>query len=322
MQKFPTARASVLIHLSACKNQVILAYFRICSSARRRRLAVCCEASAHRTCHALSDIDTIRPLTVRTAAIAVTSGFVTGAAAGLIGVGGGEFRIPVLVQLLGYPLKLAGGVNLVIGLFTVLLGVFRRFGQHAWTHDDLVLMAIMSCVSVAGTALGALGRRRLPPRPLKWFVCLYLTAVGLWMLYETVAHVKHTLVEVTGAWRWLLAGAVAFAIAVVSGVLGVAGGEMRIPALLYLFAVPIKEAGTLSLMVSVPTVAAGAVTDRLMGRIPNVMLIVAIFMGVASAVGVLIGAALVPYTDPQVIKGLLGLILVLATVRLSVTPER
>jgi len=62
----------------------------------------------------LSDIDTIEPVTVRTAAIAVTSGFVTGAAAGLIGVGGGEFRIPVLVHLLGFPLRLAAGVNLVV----------------------------------------------------------------------------------------------------------------------------------------------------------------------------------------------------------------
>src|SRR5207248_5216408 len=112
----------------------------------------------------LPEITTFEILTVRKASFAVASGFVTGVAAGLIGVGGGEFRIPVLVQLLGLPLKLAGGVNLVIGLFTVLLGVFRRFGQHAWTRDDLVLMAIMSGVSVAGTALGALGRGKLPHR--------------------------------------------------------------------------------------------------------------------------------------------------------------
>ena len=270
----------------------------------------------------LSDIDAIQPLTVRTGAIAVTFGFVTGAAAGLIGVGGGEFRIPVLVQLLGFPLKLAGGVNLVIGLFTVLLGVFRRWGQHSWTRDDLVLMAVMGAVSIAGAALGALGRGKLPSRPLKWFVCAYLIAVGLWMLYEAIAHVEHTLVQPSGVARWLLAAVVAFAIAVASGVLGVAGGEMRIPALLYLFSVPIKEAGTLSLMVSVPTVAAGAVTDRFMGRITNVMLMVAVLMGAASAVGVLFGAALVPSMHPEVIKGLLGLILLVATVRLTVTPER
>src|SRR5437588_3883777 len=113
--------------------------------------------SYHHTWH-LPDITTFQLITARKAFIAVTSGFVTGAAAGLIGVGGGEFRIPVLVQLLGFPLKLAGGINLVIGLFTVVLGVFRRWGQHSFTQDDLVLMSIIACVSVAGTALGAVGR--------------------------------------------------------------------------------------------------------------------------------------------------------------------
>jgi uncharacterized membrane protein YfcA len=250
------------------------------------------------------------------------SGLVTGAAAGLIGVGGGEFRIPVLVQLLGFPLKTAGGVNLVIGLFTVLLGVLRRGGQHAWTRDDLVLTGIMGGVSVVGSALGALGRGRLPFRPLKWIVCAYLTIVGVWMLYEAIAHVEHLLLEPTGLGRWILAAVVAFVIAVASGVLGVAGGEMRIPALLYLFAVPITDAGTLSLVVSIPTVVAGAFTDRRLGRIPNGVLIVAGMMGAASAAGVFLGAALLPYANREVIKGSLGVILLLATVRLTVVPGR
>ena len=53
------------------------------------------------------------------------------------------------------------------------------------------------------------------------------------------------------------------------GSYGCTRGEMRIPALLYLFGIPIVEAGTLSLAVSVPTVAAGAFTDRRIGRIPG-----------------------------------------------------
>jgi uncharacterized membrane protein YfcA len=43
-------------------------------------------------------------------------------------------------------------------------------------------------------------------------------------------------------------------------------------------------------------------------------------MGVASAAGVLIGAALLPYADRDVIKGVLGVVLLLATVRLAVGP--
>jgi uncharacterized protein len=121
------------------------------------------------------------------------------------------------------------------------------------TRDDLVLVGIMGIVSLVGAAVGVVGRARLPVRPLRVVVCVYLIVIGLWMLYESIAHVEHVILEPMGIVRWTLAALVAFAVAVAvaSGVLGVAGGEMRIPALLYLFGVPIVEAGTLSLMVSI-----------------------------------------------------------------------
>jgi uncharacterized membrane protein YfcA len=261
------------------------------------------------------------PSTARQGVIATTSGAITGMAAGFIGVGGGEFRIPVLVSLLGFPLKLAGGVNLLVGVFTVALGVLRRWGQQPLTRDDLILVGIMGVVSLAGAAAGVLGRKRMPVRPLRVFFCTYLIVAGLWMLYESIAHVEHVLLEPTGMLRWTLAASIGFAVALVSGVLGVAGGEMRIPALLYLFGVPIVEAGTLSLAVSVPTVVAGAFTDRRLGGIPDSVIRVALLMGIASAVGVLAGAALVPYASREVIKGALGVVLLLATVRLAVGPS-
>src|SRR5262245_30205630 len=257
----------------------------------------------------------MRTTGARERAIATGSGLITGIAAGYIGVGGGEFRIPVLVELLGLPLKLAGGVNLVVGLFTVALGVLRRWGQQPLTRDDLTLVALMGVASLAGAAIGVYGRERMPVRPLKIIVCVYLTLVGVWMLYESVAHVEHLLFAPTGVSRWLLATTLGFAIALVSGVLGIAGGEMRIPALLYLFGVPIVVAGTLSLMVSIPTVLAGAITDRRMGGIPNAVMGVALLMGVGSAVGVLIGASLLPF-DRELFKGTLGVILLLASARL------
>lgn len=256
----------------------------------------------------------------RQGVIATVSGILTGIAAGFIGVGGGEFRIPVLVSLLGFPLKLAGGVNLVVGLFTVVLGVIRRWGQHSLTRDDLMLVGIMGAASLVGAAAGVVRRDRMPVHPLRVFVCTYLIVVGVWMLYESITQVEHVLLEPTGIVRWTLAALVAFAIAAASGVLGVAGGEMRIPALLYLFGVPIVEAGTLSLAVSIPTVAAGAFIDRRLGGIPDSSLRIAVVMGVASAVGVLIGAALLPYADRESIKGVLGVVLLLATVRLTVGP--
>jgi uncharacterized membrane protein YfcA len=243
-------------------------------------------------------------------------GVVIGTAAGLIGVGGGEFRIPVLLHALRLPVKVAAGVNMVIGLFTVTLSVARRWGHQAWSADALTLGAVMGASSLLGAAIGARQAHRLSSPILKKVVCTYLLIVGVWMVVEAVARTEYTLLDPHGPTRWAVAALVGFAIAAVSGSLGVAGGEMRIPALMYLFSVTIKEAGTISLLVSIPTVAAGALTYRRLGHLPNRALVVAVLMGLGSLIGVLIGASLLPLVDKHTIKGLLGVILLLATVSL------
>jgi len=115
----------------------------------------------------------------------------------------------------------------------------------------------------------------------------------------------------------MLAALVGFLIAAASGGLGVAGGEMRIPALMYLFAVPVKDAGTISLLASIPTVAAGAFTYRKLGHIPNRVVVLSLLVGAGSVVGVLVGASLLPLVDKHTLKALLGVILLVATLCLT-----
>jgi uncharacterized protein len=253
--------------------------------------------------------------------VAAVAGLLTGAAAGLIGVGGGEFRMPVLAQVLKFPLRIAASVNLVIGLATVAVSLWRRWGQIAIADDDLVLAATMAGTSIVGAIFGSLFRKRVQASALKWAVCIYLLLAGGWMLYEALIHAEHVLMNPSGSMRFVLAGSVAFFIAVVSASFGVAGGEMRIPALMYLFDIPIKAAGTLSLMASIPTVASGAITDRRIGQLPNRALWSALVMAAGSIVGVFIGASYVASVDARTLKGILGAILILATLRMVATPE-
>jgi len=241
------------------------------------------------------------------------AGILIGAAAGMIGVGGGEFRIPVLLHVLRLPVRVAAGANTIIGLAVVVLGGIRRLPQHEWREGDAAIAATMIVASLVGAWLGARLANRVPLQPLKVFVIGYLALVGVWMIVEAFLHADCALIDPSGPLRIVLAAIVGFAIAAISGSLGVAGGEMRIPALMYLFAMPIKLAGTLSLVVSIPTVAASAVAYRSLGYIPNRVLAVACIMGSGSLIGVLIGAALLPYVDKHVLKGILGAILLLAT---------
>jgi uncharacterized membrane protein YfcA len=54
-----------------------------------------------------------------------------------------------------------------------------------------------------------------------------------------------------------------------------------------------------------------------MGHIPNRVLAIASIMGAGSLIGVFIGAALLPFVDKHVLKGILGAILLLATACLT-----
>jgi uncharacterized membrane protein YfcA len=110
-----------------------------------------------------------------------------------------------------------------------------------------------------------------------------------------------------------LAGVVGFLIAVHSAAFGVAGGEMRIPALIYLFALPIKEAGTISLLASLPTVLAGGAAYRRAGHVPNRALLVAALMAAGSLAGVMLGTMLLPSLDKHMLKAVLGVVLLVAT---------
>src|SRR5437660_4996209 len=95
------------------------------------------------------------PSLLRDGPLVFVFGAVIGAAAGLIGVGGGEFRIPILLYVLRLPIKIAAGANMVIGLFMVVLGVLRRWGQQDWTADAYTLGAVMVVTSLIGAVIGS-----------------------------------------------------------------------------------------------------------------------------------------------------------------------
>lgn len=245
------------------------------------------------------------------------AGFGTGAAAGLLGVGGGEFRIPVLLRVLNLPVQSASAANLIIGLCTVTLSAARRVGHLTWTRDDAILVAWMAVASLAGSAFGVIWRAHVSHRPLLRIVRGYLVLVGVWMLYESFSHSEHVLFDPEGVSRVVLAALAAGLIAVASAMIGVAGGEMRIPALMYLFAVPITTAGTLSLLASIPTVGAGTVTDWKLGQLRRDVWIAVALLAVPSIVGVLVGAYFVSFVDRRILTGIFGAVLLASSVRLT-----
>jgi uncharacterized protein len=246
-------------------------------------------------------------------------GVTTGFAAGLIGVGGGEFRLPGLLYLLR-DVRTTAAVNMVVGLATVSLSLIRRRSTLAWTGEWLLLVGIFAIASALGSVLGVVQSRRLASPTLRRVVQGYLILVGFWMLGEALTATSHGITLSPGIGRAVAAFGLGFAIAAVSGALGVAGGEMRIPALHYLFGLSLVEAGTISLAASIPTVAAGALAYRRLGHLPSPALGLAGVVAAASLIGVFGGTAVLPFVDRHTLKGVLGAILLFAALGLHRIP--
>ena len=248
-----------------------------------------------------------------------------GTLGGLIGLGGAEFRLPILVAVFGYGLRQAVGLNLAISLVTVLAGVTSRvLLGHVGVNLSLVSAVglPMAVGGMLGAYSGASWLARVLDSTLHRAVRWLLLGIGALLLIEALTPWVSAGLPLTVISRTLLALVCGIGIGVVSSLLGVARGELIIPTLLFLFGIDVKTAGTLSLLISVPTVTvglwrlrAGAITTE------GALGFLVVPMAVGSIIGAFLGALLVAVTAAAIVKALLGLMLVASTLRIFTPRE-
>lgn len=239
---------------------------------------------------------------------------------GLIGLGGAEFRLPALIEVFKQRLLQAVVVNLLISLVTVTFSLIFRAGLNGISvilnHIGIVLNLLAG--SLLGAYLGAYFATRIHERVLTMVVAgflLFLSAVLIghhWVLDL----VRLQAAPAVRAGVGVLAGV---GIGVFSGVLGVAGGELLIPAIVLIFGTDIKLAGSLSLAVSMPTIVMGLMRYARQKSSSSIVLPVrslVLPMALGSVFGALTGSFLVRLVSSELLYVLLGSILFVSALRL------
>lgn len=245
--------------------------------------------------------ETMRFSPVRVALVAGGVGF----AAGFVGAGGGFLLVPLLVVVVGVPMRVTIGSSLGITALAATAG----FVGKLVTHQIPFLPALTVVLgAIPGAQLGAMVSRRVSTRHLKLVlsITIVLAAVRVWWdVFGPVA---------------LLALPVGFTLGLVVGVTGMGSGLLIAPLSYAIFGLDYPHAVALAVIYSVFARAFGMVNFRHWG-IDGWRLVLS--YGLAGAAGSVVGSRLIYAVNESIgsafpfllggTLGVVGLLVVLDT---------
>jgi uncharacterized protein len=250
----------------------------------------------------------------RSSPAAFGGGAIIGALGGLIGLGGAEFRLPLLIGAFRFGALQAVILNKAMSLVVVASALpFRAAAvPFASVAANWPIIVNLLAGSLLGAWFGAGWATRLASQSLYRVIAVLLLGIAVVLVlgHETAASGA----MLTGAPQMVVGIAAGFVIGIVAALLGVAGGELLIPTLVLLFGADIKLAGSLSLAVSLPTMLVGFARysrERsfvVLGENRRFVLV----MAAGSILGSFIGGRLLGLVPNAVLLPLLAVILVLS----------
>ncbi len=207
--------------------------------------------------------------------LALAMGSLVGISLGMFGSGGSVLAVPILVYVLGYETKSAVAMSLAIVGLTALTGAVLQWRRGTLCHRAALFFSIIGIVgTLAGTWVA-----------LQVSGALQLTLFGILMVVVAVTMIlKKESPETPGKdecyMRPDLAGGLGAGVGFMTGLLGVGGGFLIVPALHTLGNLKLRFAIGTSLLVIAINSAAGVV--GYWGRVPFDWPIVALFVTVSS----------------------------------------
>jgi uncharacterized membrane protein YfcA len=251
--------------------------------------------------------------TPRSVLLFIAIGLGSGLLSGLFGVGGGTVIVPMLTILAGFEHRRAAGTSLAAIVPIAAVGVIS-YAVHdavAW-----VPALILAAAAVVGAQLGTWLLARLPVTALRWaFVgFLVVVIVGLFLVVPS----RDAQIELTVLSVLALTGT-GLVTGILSGLLGVGGGIIIVPALMLGFGASDLIAKGTSLLMMIPTALSGTVGNLRRG---NVDVVAAALIGVSACTTTALGAWLAALIDPMLGNILFAAFVVFIAVQMALKAVR
>lgn len=247
-----------------------------------------------------------------------SSGFAVGTLGGLIGLGGAEFRLPLLIGLFGFDALSAVILNKAISLVVVASSLPFRMGTVPFASilERWDVIVTLLAGSLVGAWFGAGWATKLKSKTLYRVLAVLLVLIAAVLFWGHEPNSQSTL-ALTGLSLAIVGIGCGFGIGVIAALMGVAGGELLIPTIVLLFGADIKLAGSLSLAVSLPTMLVGFTRysqDKSFSIIRSQKRFLLI-MAAGSLLGAFVGGRLLGVIPTSLLLPALAVILIVSSIK-------
>ncbi|MGX5681714.1 sulfite exporter TauE/SafE family protein [Schumannella luteola] len=234
-------------------------------------------------------------------------GLIGGFLSGLFGIGGGILMVPLLILILKVDQRHASALSLAGVLPAAIVGSITYAASGT---VDYLAGAFIAVGGIVGALIGTRLLRTVPLGWLRWMFVVLLLLVAVRMFIELPA-ATHQGVTVVSA---LLLVALGLVVGVASGLFGIGGGVLIVPALVSLFGFdPVIAKGT-SLLSMIPTSISGTINNW---RGKLVKPIDGLVMGSAAALASFPGALLAHVIPARLSNVLFAILVVAAALQLA-----
>ncbi len=251
--------------------------------------------------------------------------FLVGVVAAMAGIGGGIFMVPILVLLYGFEPAYASGTSITVIIFMSLSSTLTYSRQK---RIDYLLGLALAATTVPGAFLGAYATSLLNKQILGLIFAFFLIFVAARMLIGNERKKETTKIKRKGKFRKLidsygktftysvnfwLTPILGLVTGFLSGLLGIGGGSMLVPAMNLAIGVPIHITVATSMFIMIFTSISGTLTHFWLQHIRfdyAAMLILGIIFGAQ------IGAHYAAKVSAKNLRRIFGVVLLIASIRM------
>ena len=266
-------------------------------------------------------IATERLYPIRRPLAAACAGAAVAVLGGLIGLGGAEFRLPILIAAFALYAHRAIRINLLISLATLAMSAAARLGFVHTTNVGAYSWEIAGMLAggIVAAWFGAGYLKHIPKTRIMGVIAVLLLGTAALLAVETmISGSAWTLFAPDSSWRIPAAVVAGLLVGAISSLLGVAGGEFIIPILIFVFGADIRTAGTASVLISIPVVLTGVTRHWLTGhyRSQSMLAYLVLPMCIGSLAGATIGGYLAGWVPTDALRLVLAAILAVSAIKL------